>query len=86
MHTLDRRDNDGDYTPENCRWVTQKVQTRNRSSNRLITIDDVTKTMTEWCEQHGIRLPAFRQRVIKGMTPEEALTTPLQKRKMRKGS
>ena len=35
-HELDRRDNDGDYTPENCRWVTRKVNDRNRASNRIV--------------------------------------------------
>lgn len=48
--TIDRIDNDKDYTPENCRWADAKTQSRNRESNIKITIGNATKTLTEWCE------------------------------------
>lgn len=48
--TIDRIDNDKDYTPENCRWADTKTQSRNRASNIKITIGNATKTLTEWCE------------------------------------
>lgn len=48
--TIDRIDNNKGYSPENCRWVDNKTQARNRRTNINITIGNTTKTLTEWCE------------------------------------
>ena len=48
--TIDRIDNNGNYCPENCRWVRQQEQCRNRRSNINITIGNSTRTLMEWCE------------------------------------
>lgn len=52
--TLDRIDNDCDYSPNNCRWATWKTQGRNRSSCVYLTHNGETKSLIEWCEIFGV--------------------------------
>lgn len=47
---LDRIDNSGPYSPDNCRWVTPKENSRNTRRNKYLTLRGVTKTVAEWCE------------------------------------
>ena len=52
--SLDRIDNDGPYSPENCRWATMREQNRNKRNNVLITIDSQTRSLAHWVEEYGV--------------------------------
>lgn len=77
-HTLDRIDNDGEYSPDNCRWADHKTQCRNRSSSKLLTYKGETKTVIEWSETTGIKYSTLLNRVNNcGLTVEQAITLPV---------
>lgn len=73
--TLDRKDVNGDYSPSNCRWVTQKEQQNNRSNNRIIEFNGICHTLAEWAEITGIKQATIWARLKSGWTTEKALTT-----------
>jgi hypothetical protein len=78
-HTVDRYpDKDGPYAPSNCRWATMREQNRNRKSNRLITINGVTKLLIEWIEESGKSKRLVSNRISRGGWPiERALSEPV---------
>jgi hypothetical protein len=76
--SIDRIDNNGDYTPNNCRWVDQKTQCRNKSTNRMITYNGETKPFCEWADELGIKYGTLYTRVFRnGWDIERAFTTPV---------
>jgi len=60
---LDRRNNDKGYSPDNCRWVTSKVNNRNKRTNRIITYNGESKLLKEWSEYLGINYSTLRKRL-----------------------
>jgi hypothetical protein len=75
--SLERKNNDAGYSPENCVWATRTTQSRNRRGRRLLTVGAETLTMAEWAERAGIRLRTVWERCRLGWTDEEAVTTPI---------
>ncbi len=75
--TLDRIDCNGDYCPENCRFVDMKTQQNNRTNNFRITIDGETKTLAQWCEQYNAPYKRTLQRIRRdGWSAKDALSIP----------
>lgn len=79
--TIDRIDSTKGYYKENCRWVDKYVQANNRSNNRKITFNGVTKNVSEWSRYLNINSTTIRQRLdAHGWAIEKTLTTPVGKR------
>lgn len=71
--TIDRINNNGNYEPSNCRWVSQKIQNRNRRDNFLYK----GKCLSDWCEETGLSHSLVLARIRRlGWSIEKALFTP----------
>lgn len=76
-HQIERKDNDGPYSPENCIWATRQRQANNKSNNRLLEIGGVYKTLAQWCRDYSIDRHRVRARLDKGWPLQDALERPL---------
>ena len=78
--TLDRIDVNGNYEPENCRWITNLEQQHNKRNNKLLTYNGETKCIAEWAKFTGLTHTILTNRILKyKWNPEKALFTPSRK-------
>jgi len=77
--TLERKNYNGNYCPENCCWENQKKQQNNRSSNKMLEFRGETHTLTEWAEILGINRNALGLRLKARWSIERAFTTPVRR-------
>lgn len=73
--TLDRIDNSGDYSPDNCRWASGADQASNRRNTVNLTWRGETKHLEAWARQTGVDSRLISQRLKRGWSVERALTT-----------
>ena len=79
--TIDRIDNNGNYEPCNCHWVSKAEQTRNSRKNVYFTYNGITKTISEWARLLNIPLTTFRRRILENRTFEEIISKERLKKK-----
>lgn len=83
--SLDRIDNNGNYSPENCRWSTQEEQCLNKEVNVRVTIDGATRTFIQWCRHLNITPGTVYSRLYKGWDMVPALTIPAGRPSIKRG-
>lgn len=77
-YCLERIDNNGDYSLENCKWVSPKEQARNRETSVDITYDGRTQCVSAWEEELGFKHGTLWMRLYQYNWPlEKAMTEPV---------
>lgn len=77
QHSIERKDNNGDYSPENCEWATRDQQNNNQRSNIKITAHGKTQTAAQWAKELSISAHIIRRRYNNGWNHEDIVNTPI---------
>lgn len=72
--SIDRIDNSGPYSPENCRWATNEEQQRNKRCNRYVEIDSKKYLAIELAEIANVKIDTIVERAKKGLSFDEVIS------------
>lgn len=71
--SIDRIDNSKGYCPENCRWIPKTLQNSNKTNNRILTYNGISKTITQWGKERNLTWNTINNRLKKGKSIGQAL-------------
>lgn len=77
--SIERRDNNGDYTKDNCHWATRREQMRNTSRTRMIEFQGSTRCVKDWADSLGIKYMTLIRRLNQGWSVDRAFNEPVRK-------
>lgn len=75
--TIDRIDNNGNYCPENCRWISNNEQQLNKRTNRIVDYNGQSMPLSEWAKITGLKWKTLQGRLDSGWPIDKALMTPI---------
>jgi hypothetical protein len=84
-HTLDRIDNDGPYSPDNCRWSTIETQSRNIKTNVFVLYRGERVVLKDAIRLSGCSISTYHRCLKAGLTPQEAIDKMLETPPRRSG-
>ena len=73
-YTIERIDNNAEYSPSNCKWATVSEQNFNKRTNNMVTYNGKTLSITQWGRESGINYMTIYQRIERGWSVADALT------------
>lgn len=77
--SIDRKDVNGNYTPDNCRWISMDKQADNKSNSRIFEYNGEAHTVSEWSKILGISRDIIWNRIKRGWDIERVFTQPIRK-------
>jgi len=73
-HSIDRKNNGGNYEPSNCVWATRSEQGHNKRNNVWLTHNGETLIVADWARRTGMTKETIRRRLLRGWSPSRAVT------------